>query len=76
MSEVLTREALRSRINTMEAIIDLKTAASDLDGETKAVNVNVVSHDERNLITFVNGLPPAVVLAGLRAMQAELEKQL
>jgi hypothetical protein len=76
MTAVLTREALRSRINTMEAIIDLKTAASDLDGETKAVNVNVVSKDDRLGITFVNGLPPAVVLAGLRAMQAELEKQL
>jgi hypothetical protein len=71
---------LRARIDALEAASDVKAAISDVEStefaphESGTVDLHVSCNTTNLGITFVNGLPPAVLIAGLRAMERELER--
>jgi hypothetical protein len=78
MSEVLTREALRERIDTMERLESVLSAIEDVSScEEPQVDLTFCDRSpQKSPVAFAHGMPCHLVLAGLRAMQAELEKQL
>lgn len=76
----LTREALRAKIDALEALSDVTGAIDDVGGvdwepgEAESLDLSITTHTASLAVAFVHSIPPAVVLAGLRAMQAELER--
>jgi hypothetical protein len=75
----MTRDQLREQINTMEALDGVLAAISDVSavefhpGETIEL---ALSDREKAPIAYAHAVPPDVALAGLRAMQRELEQML
>lgn len=76
----MNRATLREQIDRLENLSDMIGAISEMsdvewaDGETVKLCVAENGARERP-VTFVHGLPPEVLLVGLRAMQSELERQ-
>lgn len=76
----LTRQQLRERIDALECIHDLQQVVEDVRSvewekdEAQALNLHVCTRENNSAISFLNNLPPAVVEAGLRAMELELMK--
>lgn len=76
----LTKEQIRVRIDALECIDSVQQAMEDLEsvewepGEAHALNLHLATREHDSVISFVNNLPPTVLAAGLRAMEAELMK--
>lgn len=75
----LTKEQIRARIDALECAHDVRTAIDDVEGgigwepgEPQAFNLKVVTREADLDVSFVNNLSPSVLVAGLRAMEAEL----
>jgi hypothetical protein len=77
---MLTYEQALERVRALEAYREVHEAieaASDIEwepGEQKLVDITVTARDDKQYITSALGLPPAVLIAGLKAMESELER--
>jgi hypothetical protein len=76
----LTREQLRQRIDTLEALEGVMQAIDDVSGvefgsaEQHLLDMQFRDHNPGKLsVAAVHALPQEVVLAGLQAMRAKLE---
>lgn len=76
----LTREAVRQRIEQLEALSDVMSAIDDVsgvefdEGEQRTLDLRVNAHGGNNSpVAFAHALPPDVLLAGLQAMRGALE---
>lgn len=75
----MTREQIRERINLLENLNDLAQSIEDVGdvefdpGEQGLVDIAITCRDDKRSIATVLGLPPAVVLAGLRDMLATVQ---
>jgi hypothetical protein len=79
----MTRQELREQINLMEALENVISAIDDVSsvefepGEEAVVDLGVSDRTPRKApIAFAHGVPHAVALAGLHAMQRALEQML
>jgi hypothetical protein len=74
----MTPAQIRARIDALETLCDVQQAiddASDIEwepGESQLLDFQVSTRDTSEAVTFVHGLPPAVLIAGLKAMEREL----
>lgn len=75
----LTREQLRQRIDTLEALEGVMAAIDDVSGvefepgEPRYMDMQISTRSDELPVAFANGLPQEVVLAGLQAMREKLE---
>lgn len=77
----LTREALRQRIDLLEALESVLSATDDVSGvefdpgERAVLDIQISACDDmKSPVTFAHALPLDVVLAGLQAMREKLEE--
>jgi hypothetical protein len=76
----MTRDQIRQSIDLLENLHDVMQAQDDVsdvefeEHEAKVLHLRVCYGDEEQPVTFMHRLPPEVVLVGLSAMRAELER--
>lgn len=76
----LTRDAVRQRIDALEALSDVMSAIDDVsgvefdEGEQQVLDLQISDRSQKKSpVAFAHALPPDVLLAGLQAMRAALE---
>jgi hypothetical protein len=75
---MLTKEQIRVLIDLLECASDVQQAIEDAagaewsTGEAQAFNVVLTTREENLHVASVRNLPPEVLAAGLRAMEAAL----
>jgi hypothetical protein len=74
----MKREDITRHIALLECLGDVKAAIEDVEttefdaGEDGLFAIEGKSNSDGRAVSFVHGLPPEVLLAGLRAMDAAL----
>jgi hypothetical protein len=70
-----TREQIRARIDALECLADVQQAIEEVEAvewEPREPQHFALDVSAGKSVTFVHGIPPSVLLAGLRAMAQEL----
>jgi uncharacterized protein YjhX (UPF0386 family) len=83
MAVALTREALRQRIDLLEALESVMAAIDDTsgvefeDGEERVLDLQIGDRSQqKQVVASAHAIPHDVLLAGLQAMRAKLEQRL